>query len=352
MHNTWTELLLTYLKNTIRHITSEGKSVRLEVYQIIFAFYSQFCVPKKTNPKHIVYFTIPFIHNIQEKLNFSRILNCKDVKSFLPLQAKKFKIYVSYKYGPTIGQSIFNYNKVLSTLQVNTDDELPACDCNEYFSEFVYKPHGHVHTGNLDLIDNTSLRNIMKMGAKFRETPPCNKRKLTHLYEDANEKLTTKLARSTKSKSIIFGCWKDCLIQGIHKAFKSLPGTFKSSCILDKPEVRTYIKFLHDRFVIVPVDKASNNFGIVCKKFYLEVIKNELGISNDGNIIGNKVYKPVYQNAEEIYKFHQQKFWVHLVWNYSILISTYLYSTGLQSNINAHINSGLLQGRQNVTTNN
>ena len=69
----------------------------------------------------------------------------------------------------------------------------------------------------------------------------------------------------------------------------------------------TYIKFLHDRFVIVPVDKASNNFGIVCKKFYLEVIKNELGISNDGNIIGNKVYKPVYQNAEEIYKFHQQK---------------------------------------------
>ena len=145
------------------------------------------------------------------------------------------------------------------------------------------------------------------MGAKFRETPPCNKRKLTHLYEDAIEKLTTKLARSTKSKSIIFGCWKDCLIQGIHKAFKSLPGTFKSSCILDKPEVRTYIKFLHDRFVIVPVDKASNNFGIVCKKFYLEVIKNELGISNDGNIIGNKVYKPVYQNAEEIYKFHQQK---------------------------------------------
>ena len=146
-----------------------------------------------------------------------------------------------------------------------------------------------------------------KLPILVRISQPLVNRKLTHLYEDAIEKLTTKLARSTKSKSIIFGCWKDCLIQGIHKAFKSLPGTFKSSCILDKPEVRTYIKFLHDRFVIVPVDKASNNFGIVCKKFYLEVIKNELGISNDGNIIGNKVYKPVYQNAEEIYKFHQQK---------------------------------------------
>ena len=50
-----------------------------------------------------------------------------------------------------------------------------------------------------------------------------------------------------------------------------------------------YINFLHDRFVIVPVDMASNNFGVVCKKCYLYVIENELDISNDGTIIGNKV---------------------------------------------------------------
>ena len=91
-----------YLKNTIYHIASACNSIRLEVYQIILAFYSQFCEPKKTNSKHIVYFTIPFVHKMQENLNFNRILNSKDVKSQLPLQAKKFKIYVSYKYGPTI----------------------------------------------------------------------------------------------------------------------------------------------------------------------------------------------------------------------------------------------------------
>ena len=59
---------------------------------------------------------------------------------------------------------------------------------------------------------------------------------------------------------------------------------------MDRPEVRQYINYLHDRFVIVPVDKASNNIGIVYKSFYLNVIKNELGISDDGNIIGNTVY--------------------------------------------------------------
>ena len=68
-----------------------------------------------------------------------------------------------------------------------------------------------------------------------------------------------------------------------------------------------YINFPHDRFVIVPVDKTSNNFGIVQKKFYLDVIENELGISGDGNMLGNKVYKPIYQEAEDILKFYEQK---------------------------------------------
>ena len=60
--------------------------------------------------------------------------------------------------------------------------------------------------------------------------------------------------------------------------------------------------------MIVPVDKASNNLGLCAFFFYLDAIKNELGTSNGGKIIGNKVYKPVYQEAEDIYKFHEQKF--------------------------------------------
>ena len=48
-------------------------------------------------------------------------------------------------------------------------------------------------------------------------------------------------------------------------------------------------------------------FGIMCKSFYLDVIKNELGISDDGNIIGNTVYKPLYQKVNDIYTFHEEK---------------------------------------------
>ena len=46
--------------------------------------------------------------------------------------------------------------------------------------------------------------------------------------------------------------------------------------IIASTGVFDYIKYLHKRFVIVPVDKASNKFGIVCKKFYLKIMKENL----------------------------------------------------------------------------
>ena len=134
------------------------------------------------------------------------------------------------------------------------------------------------------------------MGAKFRVTPPCKKNELNYLYRDAIEQLTK-----------IFDSWKYSAIQEIDKVLKSLPITFESSFIMDRPEVRQYMNYLHDRFVIVPVAKASNNFGILCKSFCLDVIENELGISDDGNIISNTVYKPICQKVNDIYTFHEKK---------------------------------------------
>ena len=48
--------LVQYLKNTLCYIASENKSIRLEVYQIILAFYSQFCQPNKS--QNILYISL------------------------------------------------------------------------------------------------------------------------------------------------------------------------------------------------------------------------------------------------------------------------------------------------------
>ena len=37
--------------------------------------------------------------------------------------------------------------------------------------------------------------------------------------------------------------------------------------ILSDPDVLAYLSTLHRKYVIVPIDKASNNFAFICKKF-------------------------------------------------------------------------------------
>ena len=42
---------------------------------------------------------------------------------------------------------------------------------------------------------------------------------------------------------------------------------------------RTHLEYLekfHQKYVLVPTDKVSNNIIVVCKKFYVDVIVNEL----------------------------------------------------------------------------
>ena len=35
------------------------------------------------------------------------------------------------------------------------------------------------------------------------------------------------------------------------------------------------LKYFHEHFVLCPVDKASKNIAIICKKYYIETILNE-----------------------------------------------------------------------------
>ena len=47
--------------------------------------------------------------------------------------------------------------------------------------------------------------------------------------------------------------------------------------VLQQPHIQEHLANLHEKFVIVPIDKASNNVAIVCKKYYAEVLLREVG---------------------------------------------------------------------------
>jgi hypothetical protein len=48
--------------------------------------------------------------------------------------------------------------------------------------------------------------------------------------------------------------------------------------VLGKQSVINYLQQPHDRYVLVPTDKASNNIAVVCKYFYVKSMLKEVGL--------------------------------------------------------------------------
>ena len=61
------------------------------------------------------------------------------------------------------------------------------------------------------------------------------------------------------------------------------------------------LRRLHDNFVLVPADKASNNIVVVCKKYYYECLLNELGFIPSS---GNLTYTRTNLTKDEILQNH------------------------------------------------
>ena len=79
--------------------------------------------------------------------------------------------------------------------------------------------------------------------------------------------------------------------------------------ILSDPGVLAYIGTLHRKYVIVLIDKASNIFGFICKKFYISKIFSEVGEYN--SILYNPTYSKANLSKDHIIKNNEnycQKF--------------------------------------------
>jgi hypothetical protein len=71
--------------------------------------------------------------------------------------------------------------------------------------------------------------------------------------------------------------------------------------VFHKPEVIKELNRLHEEYVLVPADKASNNIVFVCKAHYYQCIIKELGINST---IGNRTYTPTAFSKDEILQNH------------------------------------------------
>ena len=83
----------------------------------------------------------------------------------------------------------------------------------------------------------------------------------------------------------------------------SLTTAHRITSVFKDQEAVKRLSSLHDKYVIVPADKASNNIVFVCKSYYFECLIKELGINN--NTSSNTTYKPTSFDKDEILTNHR-----------------------------------------------
>ena len=101
----------------------------------------------------------------------------------------------------------------------------------------------------------------------------------------------SKIHQEVKLPITAFVPWKTEIINKVRSVINKT-STYPIKRILENVNNKTCIKDIQSIFVFVPIDKASKNISIIYKKYYLQVLKEE--ISNSGN------FQPVNNTKESV----------------------------------------------------
>ena len=66
----------------------------------------------------------------------------------------------------------------------------------------------------------------------------------------------------------MFAEWKALILELVKRQLE-ICKPFPYNTTLSDENVKHELDILHDKYVLVPTDKAANNVTIVCKKFYI-----------------------------------------------------------------------------------
>ena len=92
----------------------------------------------------------------------------------------------------------------------------------------------------------------------------------------------------------------------IQERISKLKQNFKQTTgkVLQNAEVKACLPDLHNKYVFVPANKATNNIIITCERYYIETLIKELGQDNCSTPTGKSIYTSCQMSSEDIVNTH------------------------------------------------
>ena len=96
-----------------------------------------------------------------------------------------------------------------------------------------------------------------------------------------------------------FAEWKRKILKEVDNKIISLKHQIKvhkTNPVLKHDAIIEYLHELHEKYILVPIDKSANKIVKICEKYYVTVILKEIGILD----AGKETYEKINKNQEEI----------------------------------------------------
>ena len=234
---------------------------------------------KKENRGHM---TVLFHNKGIEMIDLPKIVHYKSVTKAVPSFLNEVPPpVVGYKYTRTISSKIFNQKSVVKELDLDNGTKDMECSCSS--SEFCYGPAGHVVTGDLRIIKDAKLRELVNKGPSYREQNNIDWCLNARICKEAVTKYKVKWSRRLGIDRRVLNEWEKKVHEAIDRRVQLLRSKHVNKRRKHVLQIKKHINYLHDfqrQFVLVPADKAANNVIVVCKKYYLDVVLNELSTTD------------------------------------------------------------------------
>ena len=228
------------------------------------------------------------VNKFLEAIILPQILNSPDVISLFPfnIQTKKNNPVVTYKLSKTIRNNILNYKEVISWIY--TDEEV-AFSLNANQSEctssaFCDSHHDNIITGDLRTIKNNKPRKLLTKGSNYRKLQSISFSRAFYVINTVVNSCNENMATRNKIDIELFQNWKEKMLAKVDKKFKKLKQKLKlrgAKSVLSDPDAKTYLEQLYRWFVVVTIDKVSNNNSFISKKSYITKLLFKVGFSSD-----------------------------------------------------------------------
>ena len=146
--------------------------------------------------------------------------------------------------------------------------------------------------------------NVLRKGPEYREPVSFSWHQNFNIIMDACEEYARRWAKKEDVEVDTISEWvksiSDVLKRRIRRHKRSVNTRHES--IFCDPEVVRELSRLHENFAVVPADKAPNNYTFVCKKYYVSILIEELGLNS---LPGNPTYNFTDFSASEVLDNHK-----------------------------------------------